>query len=238
MYEFKTEQFSGPIEKLLEMIEAKQMEITDLNLAEVTADFLDYLEKAKNGGQESTIDPRVLSEFIVIASHLILIKSKALLPSLELSGEDEQEIEKLKDRLKFYQEFKPALALIRKKWAEGKFSVSRPLFANRPAIFYPAENITFEELKKSLERIFESLKEFEDKSQPMENSVIRLEEKIEEILERLAGAEFDFEGMAKERGKTEVIVMFLAVLHLLARRLIKAEQNGRFSGIMLKKHHG
>jgi segregation and condensation protein A len=238
MYEFKTEQFSGPIEKLLEMIEAKKMEITDLNLAEVTADFLDYLEKAKNGKQESAMDSRVLSEFIVIASRLILIKSKALLPSLELSGEDEQEIEKLKDRLKFYKEFRPALALIKKKWAEGKFSVSRPLFANRPAIFYPAENITFEELKKSLEKIFESLKEFEDKSQPMENSIIRLEEKIEEILEKLASSEFDFEGMAKERGKTEVIVMFLAVLHLLARRLIKVEQNGRFSGIMLKKHHG
>jgi chromatin segregation and condensation protein Rec8/ScpA/Scc1 (kleisin family) len=55
-------------------------------------------------------------------------------------------------------------------------------------------------------------------------------------LERLTGPELDFENMAKERGKTEVIVMFLAVLHLLARRMIKAEQNGRFSGIMLKKH--
>ena len=235
MYEFKTEQFSGPMEKLLEMIEAKQMEITDLNLAEVTADFLDYLEKIKEGG-ESPIDPRALSEFIVVASHLILIKSKALLPSLELSGEEEQEIEKLKDRLKFYQEFKPALALLKKKWAEGNFSISRPLFANRPAIFYPADNITPEGLKKSLETIFEALKEFEDKSQPMENAVIRLEEKIEEILEKLTGPELDFENMAKERGRTEVIVMFLAVLHLLARRMIKAEQNGRFSGIMLKKH--
>jgi segregation and condensation protein A len=235
MYELKIEQFSGPIEKLLEMIEAKQMEITDLNLAEVTADFLDYLEKAEKE-KEFQIDPRAMSEFIVIASHLILIKSKALLPSLELSGEEEQEIEKLKDRLKFYQEFKPVMAIIKKKWMERKFSVSRPLFANRPVIFYPAENIAPDSLKKSLENIFESLKEFEDKSRPMEHSVIRLEEKIEEIMGRLSGAELDFNGMAKERGRTEIIVMFLAVLHLLARRMIKAEQNEKFSGIILKKH--
>jgi segregation and condensation protein A len=200
MYELKTEQFSGPIEKLLEMIEGKEMEITDLNLAEVTADFLDYLEKIKNPEESGIqLDPRVLADFIVVASHLILIKSKALLPSLELSGEEEGEIEKLKDRLKFYQEFKPALLHVKEKWADGNFSVSRALFAGRPEIFYPAENITLENLKKSLESIFESLKEFVDKSQPLENSVIRLEEKIEEILQRLTGPDLNFDNMAKER---------------------------------------
>lgn len=241
-YELKIEQFSGPIEKLLEMIEAKQMEITDLNLAELTADFLNYLKTPKNSEanaelrvNNSSIDPRVLADFIVVASHLILIKSKALLPSLQLSGEEEQEIEKLKDRLKFYQEFKPALLFLKKKWADKKFSISRPLFAGKPPIFYPAENITVKALRKSVENIFESLKEFEDKSQPMENSVIRLEEKIGEIMERLDGSEFDFKNMAKERGRAEVIVMFLAVLHLLAGHKIKAEQKGKFSGIMIKK---
>lgn len=232
MYELKTERFSGPIEKLLEMIEEKKMEVTDLNLAEVTADFLDYLNKMKKAGE---LESRVLADFIVVASHLILIKSKALLPSLELSGEEEQEIEKLKDRLRFYSEFKPTMAFLKKRWEEKNVSVSRPLFAGRPTIFYPADNITLRTLQKSLEEIFKTLKEFENNSQPLESSLIKLEEKIEEIMKRLTGSELDFNKMAEERGKPEVIVMFLAILHLLARHMIKAEQKDKFSGIIIKK---
>jgi len=227
-YEFKTEKFSGPIEKLLEMIEGKKMEITDLNLAEVTADFLDYLSK-------KTLEPRILADFIVIASRLILIKSKALLPSLELSGEEEEEIEKLKDRLRFYQEFKPTLSLLKNKWTDENTSVSRPLFAGRPTIFYPANNITAESLEHILREIFKTLQEFEDNSQPLESSLIKLEEKISEIMEKLTGPELDFDNMSKEKGKAEVVVMFLAVLHLLAQHMIKAEQKSKFSGIILRK---
>ncbi len=229
MYELKTEQFSGPIEKLLEMIEEKKMEITDLNLAEVTADFLEHLDKIKN------LKPRVLADFIVVASHLILIKSKALLPSMELSGEEEEEIEKLKNRLRFYQEFKPTLSLLKKKWEENNISISRPLFAGRPTIFYPAKNTNVRSLQKSLKEIFETLKEFENNSQPLEFSLIKLEEKIEEIMKKLAGPELDFGRMAEKRKKSEVIVMFLAVLHLLADHMIRAEQKSKFSGIILKK---
>ena len=232
MYELKTEKFSGPIEKLLEMIEEKKMEITDLNLADVTADFLEYLNKIKEAGE---LEPRVLADFIVVASHLILIKSKALLPSLELSGEEEQEIEKLKDRIRFYREFKPTMALLKKRWEEKNISVSRPLFAGRPTIFYPADNIALKTLQKSLEEIFKTLKELENNGQPLESSLIKLEEKIEEIMKKLTERGLDFDKMAKERGKPEVIVMFLAILHLLARHAIKAEQKSKFSGIMIKK---
>ena len=90
MYQLNIQQFFGPIEKLLELIEEKKMEITDLNLAEVTADFLNYLKTLVN------VDSRVLADFVVVASRLLLIKSKALLPSLELTEEEEQDISDLK----------------------------------------------------------------------------------------------------------------------------------------------
>ena len=83
-YELKTEQFSGPIEKLWELIEEKKLEITELNLAEVTADFLNYLKTIEK------VEPKLLADFVVIASRLLLIKSKALLPNLELTVEEEK----------------------------------------------------------------------------------------------------------------------------------------------------
>ena len=75
-FELKHEKFSGPIEALLDLIERKKLEVTEFSLAEVTADFLDYLQKL--GARESaTVSPRIIADFVVIASKLLLIKSKA-----------------------------------------------------------------------------------------------------------------------------------------------------------------
>src|SRR3989338_9156814 len=99
-YEFKTEKFQGPLEKLLELIEDKKLEITEISLAEVTNDFLQYLKtltdadnmqtnaegNAEQSGNlavnqiEIRENLRLLADFIAIASRLILIKSKSLLP--------------------------------------------------------------------------------------------------------------------------------------------------------------
>jgi len=91
-YEVKLEQFTGPLNKLLELIEARKLEITALNLAEVTEDFINYIRSLEKGA-----DPEILADFIVVASRLILIKSKTLLPSLELTEEEEGEIKDLID---------------------------------------------------------------------------------------------------------------------------------------------
>ena len=87
-YEVKQDKFSGPLEKLLELIEAKELEITLINLAQVTGDFLEYLKAL----DEKSKHPSVLADFIVVASRLLLIKSKAILPSLALTEEEETDI--------------------------------------------------------------------------------------------------------------------------------------------------
>jgi segregation and condensation protein A len=234
-YELKLEQFSGPIEKLLGLIEERKMEITDLNLAEVTADFLNYVNGLKNGGEEAkTIDSRILADFIVIASQLLLIKSKALLPNLELTGEEENEIKDLENRLQFYKQFKPAMGYLKKLWENGGVSVSRPLFSGLPAVFYPAKNIKIEELQKLIREIFESFQQLAEKSQTVKSSLITLEEKIEEIMKRL-GPDLNFGELTREKPRAEIVVLFLALLHLLAKQLIKVEQKSKFSDIMIEK---
>src|SRR3989344_4143403 len=116
-YELKLEQFSGPLEKLLELIEARKLEITQISLADVTADFLR------------------------VAAQLILIKSKALLPSLELEPEEKTDIENLEKRLRLYKEFKEAGLHMRQLWSEKNVSFSREFFIGRQPAFYPPEDL-------------------------------------------------------------------------------------------------
>jgi len=85
MYNVKLENFEGPLNLLLELIEKRELDITQLSLAKVADDYLEFIER------EGEIDLANLSEFLLIASQLILLKSKALLPVFELTKEEEEE---------------------------------------------------------------------------------------------------------------------------------------------------
>jgi len=230
MYELKLEQFSGPIEKLLELIEEKHLAITELSLAEITADFLNYLKNIE------AIEPRLLADFVAVAAQLLLIKSKALLPDLKLTSEEEEKIKDLEGRLLFYQQFKPAINYLKELSENRNVSLSRPLFFNRLAFFYPSENVKIDELYKAIKGIFESIAEVPEK-QTIKSSLISLEEKIEEIIKRLNlnSRGLKFNKLTSEKSRAEVVVMFLAVLHLLANQLINIEQKNRFSDIIIGK---
>ena len=149
IYQLKTEKFCGPIEKLLELIEENKMEITELSLSEVVADFLNYLKTIEEK------EPRMLADFIVIASRLILIKSKALLPTLELNEEEKEDIKDLEERLKRYAEFKPAMILFKKLFEANDFSVSRQFLNSHEPIFYPADNFNISSMQTAMKNIFE-----------------------------------------------------------------------------------
>lgn len=237
-YELKSEQFSGPIEKLLELIEIKKLDVSELNLAEVTADFLNYINVLKEKG-DSCVTMRLLADFIVVASRLILIKSKILLPGLELTEEEEASIKDLEGRLVFYQRFKPAIKIFESVWEKNQFSISRLLFSGRPTVFYPSNNFNIGKLNNAISAIIKELEQFKPEIQTIKSSLISLEEKIEEIIKRVESIELnsvDFRNLTKQKPKSEIIVMFLAILHLLARQIINVEQNKCFSDIIIKKN--
>ncbi len=232
MYELKLDQFSGPIEKLLELIEKRKLAITEVNLAEVTADFLNYLKHIEG------VEPRLLADFVAVAAQLLLIKSKALLPDIKLTSEEEEKIKDLEGRLLFYQQFKPAMNYLKQLSETKNVLISRPLFSGRPAFFYPSENVKIEELYKTVKTIFETLQELPE-TQTIKSSLISLEEKIQEIICRINGCQVSgvkFQDLAAKKSRPEIIVLFLAMLHLLASQLIKIEQKNRFEDITIIKH--
>lgn len=229
-YQIKTETYAGPIEKLLELIESRELDITRVSLSEVTADFLVYVRSL------TQIDPRSLSDFLVVASRLVLIKSKALLPSLPLSEEEEEDIQDLERRLEIYKLFKNASKQVALLWANSSVSYSRELldFSN-VHVFYPSENINQNGLHDALKKLLNNLNKFTEINKVTINkTIVSLESKMEELIKifnNTTGSS-KFSDFAKSRA--EAIVIFLAILHLIKDRFLHVEQESQFSDIIMK----
>ena len=224
VYEFKSEQYSGPIEKLLELIEEKKLEITQLNLALITADFLTYLTTIEKQA------PGILADFLAVASRLLLIKSKALVPNLVLEQEEEEEIRDLEKRLKIYQEFKAARNYLKNLWQEQPLVFSREFLAASGKLFYPPKNLKPTDLKVVIERLLAELRKIVYETKDFKIEVINLEEKMREFLERLKTAQaVNFGKMTDSQSRAEIITCFLVILHLIKDQLINVEQGEHFS---------
>ena len=105
-YQVKAGSFEGPLELLLSLIENRKFFVNEISLAEVTNDYIGYIKSITNVSNDKHIAD--VSYFILIASTLILIKSKSLLPNLELTEDENEKITDLEQRLKLYQIIKNA----------------------------------------------------------------------------------------------------------------------------------
>ncbi len=245
MYQVKTETFSGPLEKLLEMIEGKKMDITRISLAEVTADFIFYVKSLESeiNNFEGNIDEekkteslRMLADFLTVASQLILIKSKALLPELILSQEEESEINNLEARLKIYSQLKPMFALTKKYWIQSNQLHSRTMLMSIEPFFYPPKEMKSEVLKSALDKILNSLGSFFLDTEKIKKQLFSLEDKIAELTKKIKSGISKFSQMIDNKNKEEVIVMFLALLHLLRDNIFVASQNDAFEEISIENN--
>ncbi|MDO8601621.1 MAG: segregation/condensation protein A [bacterium] len=233
MYEVQLDQFSGPMEKLLELIEEQKLEITQVSLAAVTGDFIKFVESL---GEK--VDSNILADFVVVASRLLLIKSKTLLPSLELTDEEQGDIVDLELRLRLYQEYKLASVHIQKLWTENNIAYSRPLLSSlgENSFFYPPKGVDVRKMESAMNSLFTVLQGLLPETKKIKITVVTLQEKIAELTTRLSeAAEHNFKGLAGAKSRNEVIVLFLAVLHMLANRLMHAEQGDTFGDIKLKR---
>jgi len=255
-YQLKLDNFSGPLEKLLELIEAQKMDVSEVSMARVTDDFLKYLVALKTSGLADSaademaldaldkvrLDLRVLADFISVASRLIFLKSKYLLPGLALTDEEEADIKDLEERLKRYQDLKPALRHLNALWSERHTSYSRPYFLGQgkglapgQTVFYPGRNLDLESLTGAFARLFEVMKSFEIETETIREKIITLEEKISEVLGRIQReGDMQFNNLSGEKSRSEMIVVFLAVLHLAREQLVLLEQIGNFSDIIVR----
>lgn len=236
-YELRLEEFSGPLDTLLDLIEAQKLDISRFSLAQVTDDFLRYVEKLED------VPPALLADFIIIGSQLILLKSKSLLPDLSLTPEEEGNLEELEERLKAYREFKETGKLVSKLWREAEREASRPYFLSisrnlpkdddRP-LFYPGNTLTREGLLQSISRLSQFLAKTVIEEETLRETVVTLEEKMRHILGNLRHIEkMNFSDLSSSHTRAEMIVAFLAILHLAREQAVFIEQSDHFSDIII-----
>ena len=228
-FKIKQDSFEGPLDMLLNLIEKRKLSINQVSLAKVADDFIAHI----NSKQDFPIAEG--ADFILIASTLVLIKSKSLLPSLELSEEEQGSIEDLEQRLKFYRRIKEASKGIKERFGH------RPMFFPRERkvdpVFSPHEGITTPNIIASIRGIISALPKFEKLAKAVVQKVMSLEEMMKNLSERITNSlkmSFrDFSGMGKKE-KVHVIVSFLALLELVKQGAIKVVQDKSFSDITIE----
>ncbi len=232
-YNIKTSVFEGPLGVLLNLIEKRKLFINDISLAQVTEDYLNHLNTV---GQKH---PDRVSSFLVVASTLILIKSKSLLPNLALTDEEESDIKKLEERLRLYKIFIEISSSVKKDF--GK----RIIFAaeerrNDTVVFLPDAQITKESMMALAREVLGRVPTEVFLPEVEVKKVVSLEEMITRLTERIQDSiQFsfkDFAGGAKTREeKVHVIVSFLAMLELVRNGILNAVQHADDDEIIIEK---
>lgn len=231
----KLEQFEGPLALLVKLIDKAELDITQLSLAQVADQYIAYLKAMTN------LNPEEMADFLVVASRLLLIKAKALLPYL--LPEEEQAIEDFEHQLRMYKEFMEASKKIEKMVAGKHFMFERVF--NRKAlvanlgIFAPPKNLTGAMMAAIFKEVIMNIKPVitEKLEEGMIMMTINIEEKIKLIQQSVVSkirSRFS-ELISQATSKVEVIVSFLAMLELMKQRTINADQDGLFSEIEIFK---
>lgn len=244
-FELRLEYFQGPLDKLLGLIEEKKMEVSQVSLANVTNDFLNYLDQFKIALAEGEVNedsplfdapPELLADFLVVASRLLLIKSKSLLPSLELSAEEEGEIKDLEHRLALYREFKKTQEHVRTLWNEMPQMYAREFLTSDEPLFYPPSTLKPEDMLPPIQKIVGDLEQLFKPKATVKNQIVNLRVKIQEIAARLTSAPTTFNALHEGKGtRGELVVLFLAILHLIKQQLVQVEQTGHFEEMTIAK---
>ncbi len=225
----KTPVYEGPLDLLLELIEKRKLLINDISLAAVTDEYIAKINSMDEVPMGET------AEFIALAATLLLIKSRSLLPTLELSDEETQDIKELEYRLAVYQIIKESARELVKNFRLPMLHESDGVEPD--PLFHPDETITIANIAAAAHNLIAGFPQPTVLPKVAVKKVISLEEMIESLAKRVTTAmrlSFkEFSGMGKAH-KPDVIVSFLALLELVKQGIIKATQENKHGDITLE----
>ena len=221
--QFKLEAFEGPLDLLLHLVSKHKIDLCDIPIGKITEQYLAYLDKM------AEMDMEITGEFLSMASHLLYIKSRLLLPKTE-EEEEEDPKEELEERLRLYKAAKEAAG----KLEAIQFSTVDNFFKGPEALGSEPienENIPIEKLWSAFLQVTERL---EEKAAPKVSAfreIVRVQrvslpeqmERVENLFKKGERRHFSkvFEGLTTRDGH---IAAFLAILHLISRGKIYLEE--------------
>lgn len=235
-YEIRLDNFEGPLDLLCHLVDKNKMDINEVNISKITDQYIEYI----NAMKELNLD--ITSEFLVMASTLVYLKSKSLLPK---QVEDEAELteEELIHRIIEYKKYKE----ISKKLKES-FEIYSKRFSKMPEkIALPNRKL---DEKFSIDLIEEAYKILVERNKSKINvnaknlekiaitETVTITSKVKDIIKELVKKpKFIFSKLckAKKYTKLETVTAFSGILELSRRKKIKAEQEKIFGDITVEK---
>ena len=233
---FVINDFEGPLDLLLHLIKTSKMSIYDIKIEEITRQYVDFINKMK----EMNLD--VASEYLVMASELIELKSKMLLPKTEEEEEEEDPREELVNRLLEYQKYKDMVETFRNLETERK-----EIYTKEPLNFKELSEMTIEndgsvsvdDLMKALSKFLqrkEAEKPISTKITKKEISVTDRTRDIRKILN--TKKKVSFFDLFEIKTKEYVVVTFLSILEMAKLGEIDIIQENNFNNIVISKKEG
>ncbi len=219
-YNVKLETFEGPLELLLDLIEKRKLFINEISLAQIADDYIEELKKFES------FPVNFVSNFLVVAATLVLVKSKSLLPTLSLTPEETQDIKELEDRLKEYQRIRELSLHI--KYRFGKTPIFSQGMRRKEVVFTPTQEIQSLGLVSALRDVIARFPQKTALPKVLVKKVVSLEEVMDKLATRITShmrmSFKEFAGVGKEE-KVNVIVSFLAMLELVKQGVIAVTQH-------------
>jgi len=229
MYHIRLDNFDGPFDVLLTMLDEKKMDIKDVSLVAVTDQFVQFIEKQKG------LNIADLADFLNVAANLLLLKSKAILPSLELEEKEEEDLELFKSRLERYKQLQELSVFLKNFLKKQGCMFSREESHKIPYGFYPPVKLTLEMLRKAIADVDGEKQRFQEIEILPEESIqeiVSLEEKVRILQSLIKGKKKNsFSDIAKNKPSLEIIVSFLALLELIKQDSIRVYQKEIFGEI-------
>lgn len=234
---YKINDFEGPLDLLLHLIKENKMNIFEIEISTLTSQYLNIVEEAKN------INLEIASDFLVMASTLLEIKSKSLLPKPEVEIEDEYQEsaeEELVKRLLEYKRYKEVSEQLRHYNEERSLIYTKPLedlsrFKSEESILDIPHDIELYDLIRSMDKMLQRLKFKQPLSSVMENNEISVEARCDTLLEQIKvhKGSILLDDLIDVPTKSYLIVTFLAMLDLTKRNLLEIKQDNNFDKIYI-----
>ena len=232
------DQYDGPLDLLLDLIRKQQIDIRDIPIATITAQYLEYMDKARQ------LDVDLGAEFIYMAATLIHIKSRMLLPRDPALGQEAPEEDprnELVDRLLEHERFKNAAEMLQQKRLIEENVWSNPQIRNFVAEDEdPGLSITLFDLVKAFGELLERARNrpVYDASPTDEISVGDMILRLKEMVQKCTPDEpvFIMRILERQRSRRAMIALFLAVLEMIKMQAVVVVQKELFGEIVLQRH--
>ncbi|MDO6451075.1 segregation/condensation protein A [Oceanobacillus profundus] len=239
-YEVKLDAFEGPLDLLLHLINQYEIDIYDIPMAQITKQYMEYIHTMQQ------LELNIASEYLVMASTLVAIKSQMLLPKQEIIEDNDMEEyaedprEELMQRLIEYRKYKEAAERLKEKEVEANQIFTRP-----PTVF---DELTFEKqpVVQGDVSIYDMLgalgKMFERKkwNKPLDTTVQRMdipiEQRMQDVLTKVKstqGKGIEFDQLFPYPSRTHVVVTFIAILELMKGKEIYCKQTKHFDTLYI-----